>query len=83
MLTVSIDVLVQRCGTMKPSLERRARCLERIRAAQCRTHYLWQDMDETDDQVEARIRAMIASGEASPNDRFVTFCWRSPEGDAG
>jgi hypothetical protein len=31
--------------------------------------------------VRARIRAAIASGEASPNDRFVTFTWTRPEGE--
>jgi hypothetical protein len=68
---------------MKPSLQRRACCVERFRAARCRTDYLFQDMDETYDQVQARIGAKIASGEASPNDRFVTFYWRSPEGEGG
>jgi hypothetical protein len=31
--------------------------------------------------VRARIDAMIASGKASRNDRFVTFSWRSKAGD--
>jgi hypothetical protein len=62
---------------MKASLVRRFGCVERARAAQCRDHYLWQKTDETYDVVRARIDAMIASGEASRNDRFVTFSWRS------
>jgi hypothetical protein len=55
--------------------------MERILAAHRRTHYVWQGMDETDDALQARIRAKIASGAASPRDRFITFCWRSPAGD--
>ena len=63
---------------MKRSLERRVRGTERLRAAQRRTHYLWQDMDETTEQVQARMRAMIASGEARRDDEFMTLFWRSP-----
>jgi len=62
---------------MKSSLERRVRSVERVLAAHGRTHYLFQDLDETDEAVSARTRAMIASGEASTNDRFVIFRWRS------
>jgi hypothetical protein len=68
---------------MRPSLERRVGCVERVLAARRRTHYLWQDMDETDEALQARIRARIASGAAGPNDQFVTFRWRSPAGDGG
>ena len=60
---------------MKPSLERRVRCVERVRAAQCRTHYLFRGMDESHEQVQARIRGKIASGEASRSDQFVIFSW--------
>jgi hypothetical protein len=66
---------------MKTSLVRRFGCVERARAALCRDHYLWREADETDDVVRARIDAMIASGKASRNDRFVTFSWRSKAGD--
>jgi hypothetical protein len=31
--------------------------------------------------VDARIRAAIAGGKASPHDRFVTFTWTRPEGE--
>jgi len=40
-------------------------------------------MDETQARVQARIRVMIANGEASRNDRFVIFAWRSPADDGG
>jgi hypothetical protein len=53
---------------------------EQVCAGQRRTHLFFQDPDETDDVVQARINALIASGEASPSDRFVIFFWRSPEG---
>jgi hypothetical protein len=43
-------------------------------------HFFWWELDETYDMVEARIRASIASGEASENDGFVTSTWRRPEG---
>jgi hypothetical protein len=66
---------------VKSNLKGRLFCLERVRAGQFRTHFLWQETDEPCDLVNARIRAMIASGEASPNDRFVTFSWRPPAGD--
>jgi len=67
---------------MNLSLERRVDGLERARAARCRTHYLFRGMGETYAQVQTRIRAMIASGEASRSDRFITFSWRDPAGDA-
>jgi hypothetical protein len=63
---------------MRPSLRRRVSCMERILVAHRRDHYLWQDENETDEALRARIRARVASGEAGPNDRFITFRWRSP-----
>ena len=61
-------------------LERRVRRVERDYTAQRRTHFIFQDTHETEDVVRARMRAMIASGEARASDRFVTFSWRAPEG---
>jgi hypothetical protein len=66
---------------MRLSLERRVRGVERARAAQRQMRFIWQDTDETSEEVQARIRARIASGEASPTDQFVTFSWRSPADD--
>jgi hypothetical protein len=63
---------------MRSSLGRRVGCVERIVAGHRRTHHLWQGTDETDEAVEARIGAKIACGEAGPNDRFITYRWRSP-----
>ena len=54
---------------------------EGAHTAQRRTHIFFGDTHETADVVQARIRAKIASGQASPGNRFVTFFWRAPEGD--
>jgi hypothetical protein len=67
---------------MSLSLERRLDGLEKARAAQYRSHYLFREMDETEPQIDARINAMIARGEASRDDQFVIFSWKSPEPDA-
>jgi hypothetical protein len=66
---------------MKLSLLRKADRMAKDRAPAPRTHIFWWELDETRDMVRARIRACIASGEASENDRFVTFTWTRPEGD--
>ena len=66
---------------MKPSMVRKADRIAKDRAPKPRMHFFWWEQDETRDMVRARIRAKIASGEASPNDRFVTFTWTRPEGD--
>jgi hypothetical protein len=60
--------------------ERRVCRVERAHTAARRTHTFFRDPHETQDVVRARIRAKIASGQASPSDRFVTFFWRAPEG---
>jgi hypothetical protein len=62
-------------------LDRRVCRVERAHTAQRRTHIFFRDTHETPDVVQARIRAKIASGQASPSDRFVTFFWRAPEDD--
>jgi hypothetical protein len=64
---------------MKSSQKRRMSHAERVLASYGRTHYLWQETDETDEAVTVRKRAMIASGEASANDRFVIFQWTSDD----
>jgi hypothetical protein len=66
---------------MKPSALRKADRVAKARAPKPRMHFFWWALDETHEMVEARIRAAIASGEASPNDRFVTFTWTRPEGE--
>jgi hypothetical protein len=63
---------------MRPSLWRRVSCMERVLMTPGRDRYLWQGEDETNEALAARIRAKIESGEVGPNDRFITFRWRSP-----
>ena len=64
---------------MKESLVRKVDRMLEDREPEPRIRFVWWELDETYDMVEARAR--IASGEASPNDRFVTFTWRRPEGE--
>jgi hypothetical protein len=66
---------------MKPSALRKADRVAKARGPKPRMHFFWWGQDETYDMVQARIRATIASGEASPTDRFVTFTWTRPEGE--
>jgi hypothetical protein len=69
-----------RNGAMKPSVVRKADRLAKERAPEPRMHIFWWELDETREMVQARIRAKIASGEASENDCFVTYTWTRPEG---
>jgi hypothetical protein len=66
---------------MKPSVIRRAERIAREDAPTPRVRFFWWELDETREAVEARIRASIASGETSPNDRRFIFTWRRPKGD--
>jgi hypothetical protein len=68
---------------MKRSLQRRLDALaKKIYTAERQPRLLWRETTETAEDVRARIRAMIASGEASPNDRFHTIGWRAEAGEA-
>ena len=40
------------------------------------THLIWCWQDEIDTVFEAEKRAMIESGRADKNDRFIAFTWR-------
>jgi hypothetical protein len=64
---------------MKTSLVRKAERLAKERAPKPRTHFFWWDLDETEEMVRARMRAKIASGEASENDCLVMVTWQRPE----
>jgi hypothetical protein len=66
---------------MKASLLRKADRVAKDRAPKPEMRFLWWDLNEPYAAVEARIRAMIASGEASETDRFVTCTWTRPEGE--
>jgi hypothetical protein len=64
---------------MKASLLRKADRVAKARAPKPVMRFLWWDLDEPYEAVEARIREKIARGEASEHDRFVTFTWTRPE----
>jgi hypothetical protein len=66
---------------MKASALRRAARIAKARAPKPGMHFFWWDWHETRSDVRARIRAKIASGEASRYDRFVIFTWTREEGD--
>ena len=57
---------------MSSRLERRVAALERISAPERRIRFIWRDEGETEDIVQARKRAEVASGKVSRNDRIVT-----------
>jgi hypothetical protein len=60
------------------SLQRRLARLEKLVAGHVRTHYVFQRLNETFEHLQARIRAMRASGEISRDDRIVTLFWLPP-----
>jgi hypothetical protein len=64
---------------MKASLLRKADRIAKERAPKRRMHHFWWEQDETREAV--RIRAAIASGEASRGDCFVIYTWTRPEGE--
>jgi hypothetical protein len=66
---------------MRPVLTRRIDRLNRSRAAQRRSHYLFRNEGESAADVNARINAMVASGEARRSDQFVIFSWKSSADD--
>jgi hypothetical protein len=68
---------------MKAALARRVCRIEQRCSAPRQTRFIWQDSGEGEDVIQARKRAMIASGFASPTDRFVRIGWRSPNPDKG
>jgi hypothetical protein len=62
---------------MKAALARRVFRIERHCSASRRTHFIWREPHEGQEVIEARKRAMIRSGQASPIGRFITAEWRS------
>ena len=66
---------------MKAALARRVSRVEQRCSVPRQTRFIWLDSNEGKDVIEARKREMIASGFASPIDRFVTVGWRSPKQD--
>jgi hypothetical protein len=68
---------------MRQALARRIERLGRSCDARRRSHYLFRYEGETAADVQARINAMVASGEARRSDQFVIFSWKySADDDA-
>jgi hypothetical protein len=65
----------------KQSADRRLDRLEKACAAPARIRFVWQGENETQEQVEAKMRAMIANGEASPRDRLIIYKWNASADD--
>ena len=61
----------------KLSADRRLDRLEKACTAPVRIRFVWQGENETQEQVEAKMRAMIANGEASPRDRLIIYKWNA------
>jgi hypothetical protein len=66
---------------MKAAQIRELGRVAKVRAAKVRKHYIWWNLEETHDMLQARIRAMIDRGEAGENDEFITFTWTRSEDD--
>jgi hypothetical protein len=68
---------------MKRALQRRVEAVaKKVHTPAPRMCILFQETGETDEQVRARFRAMIASGEAGENERLVKFHWLPPAAEA-
>jgi hypothetical protein len=68
---------------MKATLARRVCRIEQRCSVPRQTRFIWQDADEGNDVFEARKRAMIAGGVASPHDRFISMGWGTSNPDKG
>jgi hypothetical protein len=66
---------------MSKSLIRRLERVERQNAAAPgRIRFIWRDWGESDESVQARIRARIERGEIDETDTVRIFRWHEPEG---
>jgi hypothetical protein len=67
---------------MNRSLQRRLDGVEKACSGARRTHFVWRAEGDTEADVAAKKRALIASGHARPIDRILAFGWRSSKDDA-
>jgi len=65
---------------MSKSLSRRLERLEGRCAPKRRIRYIWQNWGESDEAVQARIRAMMDRGELHETDDITVFKWPEPQG---
>jgi hypothetical protein len=63
---------------MSRSLQRRLDGVEKASAAGRQTLFVFRDEGDTEADVEAKKRDLIASGHARPYDRIITMSWNYP-----
>jgi hypothetical protein len=64
---------------MSRSLHRRLDGVEKACVAGRKTHFVFQNEFDTEADVEAKKRDLIASGHARPYDRIFTMTWKYPK----
>ena len=68
---------------MRRSLQRRLDALARkVFTGEPAVRSVFREDGDTDEDVEAKKRDLIASGAATPYDRIITFCWAPKEREA-
>jgi hypothetical protein len=68
---------------MSRSLQRRLDALaKKIFTGEPNVRFVFKEDGDTDEDVEAKKRDLIARGFATPYDRIITFCWQSKKGEA-
>jgi len=65
---------------LKSSLLREIRREQKASQPERRIRYIWQNLGESDEAVQARIRAMMDGGELHETDEITIFRWHEPEG---
>jgi hypothetical protein len=68
---------------MRRSLQRRLDALARkVFTGEAAVRFVFREDGDTDEDVEAKKRDLIASGAATPYDRIITCCWAPKEREA-
>ena len=63
---------------LPPALNRLNK-LEKTRAREPRTFFIWKDLWDTPADVEAKRNRLIAEGTAQADDKFIYIRWRRPD----
>ena len=53
--------------------------LDKARAREPRTFFIWKDASDTSADVEAKRHRLIAEGRAQADDKFIYVRWRRPD----
>ncbi len=67
---------------MKASIVRQVARAQKLHAKDRPVHTFFRNPGETNETVQARVRAKIARGDARPDDKFAVFFWQ-PYDDEG